>query len=248
MKLLSIALFLVSVYILGSCSESKMSSSDFLPPRGAESGLAYQPMTSGLKPGEITDLLYLGPVSNVYLIKNSNAMIFNDTLSNNSEQLLNKIVSDFKTNISLSGKAEVNDGATKLLLKKEIEHLFKTALALNGISNIRITPLIDSLLKSNNKRFGLIAVAEGYTRTWDNVESRKEMEKAGNVFLFILSRGRHIGVYPNVTKASSTLYMMIVDADMNNIAFFRKSVKRGEPDDETVLSDQFRKIFAGIYF
>ena len=223
-----------------------MSSSDFIPTHVLESGVTYPVMTSGLNPGEITGLLYLGPVSHIALIGNGNGKMLDDTLSNISEQLLDKIVSDFKTNIPLSGEAEVHDEATKSELEKEIEHLCKVVIELNGISDINLTPVIDSLLKSNNKRFGLITVAEGYTRTKDNINANKALQVAGITANFL--SGNIIPYVPRrVTKASSTLFVMIVDADLNNITFFRKCIKHAEPTDGNVLSDQFRKIFEGFY-
>jgi hypothetical protein len=49
-------------------------------------------------------------------------------------------------------------------------------------------------------------------------------------------------------KGFSALNVMIVDADQDNIAFYRKSSKNGDPTDKKVLSYQFRKIFKGYYF
>jgi hypothetical protein len=212
-----------------------------------ESGITYPILTSGLKPGEITGLLYLGSVSNISLIGNGNAEIQNDTLSIKSEQLLNIIVSDFKTNIPLSGEVEIYDEARKSELEKEIEHLCKVVVELNGISDIKITPVIDSMLKSNNKRFGLITVAEGYTRTRENYDAQNGLQLAGAI-AHDFSKGFVPYLPRRITKASSTLYVMIVDAELNNIAFFRKSIKYGEPADGNVLTDQFRKIFEGFYF
>jgi hypothetical protein len=247
MKILSIVIFVLSIYLLGSCSSYKMSSSDFIPPPVMEKGVTYPAMTSGLKPGEINDLLYLGLVSHIALIGNENGKTLNDTLSNTSEQLLDKIVSDFKTNIPLSGKAEVHDEATKSELGKEIEHLCKVVVELNGISNIKITPVIDSLLKSNNKRFGLITVAEGYTRTEDNINANKALQVVGITANFL--SGNIIPFVPRrITKASSTLFVMIVDAERDNIAFFRKNMRYCEPTDRNLLSEQFKKIFEGFYF
>ena len=40
---------------------------------------------------------------------------------------------------------------------------------------------------------------------------------------------------------------MIVNAYKDNIAFYRKSGKSGDPIDINVLTDQFRKIFKGYY-
>jgi hypothetical protein len=247
MKVISIVIFVLSTYILGSCSGFKMSSSDFIPTHVLESGVTYPVMSSGLKPGEINDLLYLGTASNISLIENGNAQILNDTLSNTSEQLLDKIVSDFKTIIPLCGEVGVHDEARKSELEKEIEHLCKVVVELNGISDIKITPVIDSLLKSNNKRFGLITVAEGYTRTWENHDAQNGLQLAGHI-AHDVSKGFIPYVPGRVTKASSSLYVMIVDAERKNIAFFRKNLRYCEPTDQNLLADQFRKIFEGFYF
>ncbi len=247
MKILSIVLFLLSMYFFSSCSGFKMSSSDFIPPNVLKSGVNYPVMTSGLKSGDITGLLYLGPVSNISLIEKGNDKILNDTLSDNSEQLLNKIVSDFKTNISLSGKAVVHDEPTKSGLEKEIEHLCNIVVELNSISTIKITPVIDSLLKSNNMRFGLITVTEGYTRTRDNYDTLERLRFTQEM-AHVFSKNHLIPSAPVVRKASSTLYVMIVDEERDNIAFFRKNLRLCEPTDRNLLAEQFRKIFEGFYF
>jgi hypothetical protein len=227
MKTLSIGLVLLT-FILGSCSTSKL-------------------LTSGLKPNEITDLYYIEPVSYISLIEQGDKMILNDSLSNDSKQLLNKIVHDFKRNIPLTGDIIVTNIAIKQRLVKEIEHLYLTAKNLKNISNIRITPVIDSLLESNNKRFGLITVSSGYTRTQSNYHNKQVMNAMGNATHLLTG-----GIFPHApakaNKAYSTLYVMIVDADQNNISFYRKSVNFSEPIDYNVLVIQFRNIFQGYFF
>lgn len=228
MKTLLSILLVGSVFILGSCSTTKL-------------------LTSNLKPNEVTGLLYLEPFSYISMIEHGNMEILNDSLSNESKQLLNKIVHDFKGNISLTGEIILTNNAIKLRLEKEIEHLYLTTTNLKSISNIKITPVIDSLLESNNKRFGLITVASGYTRTQSNYFVRQVKQTTG-IATHILTKG----IYPlfptKATKAFSTLYVMIVDANQNNIAFYRKSVNSGDPTDKNVLTYQFRKIFEGYYF
>ncbi|MCX6328382.1 MAG: hypothetical protein NTZ85_02550 [Bacteroidia bacterium] len=229
MKTLSSDFFIIIIFVLSSCSTSKM-------------------LTSNLRPNEVTDLLYLEPVSHISLIEHGNIGILNDSLSDNSKQLLNNIVHDFKNNISLTGEIILTNNAIKLRLEKEIEHLYLTANNLKSISNIKITPVIDSLLESNNKRFGLITVASGYTRTQSNYEAHQAIHTMGWA-THILTKGIFPIFPPGATNAfSSTLYVMIVDANQNNIVFYRKSGKGCDPTDKNVLTNQFRKIFEGYFF
>ena len=225
-KTLHILFLLVLVSILDSCSTTEL-------------------LTSDVKPAEVIDLQFFEPITYV----SGGKKILNDSLSNVSKQLITEIANDFKDNISLTGTILVTNNTVKQRLEKDIENLVMSAndIKLLNISSIRITPLIDSLLESNNKRFGLITVEQGYIRS-PKAEQIAAAVVLG-VSLFILTRGRFDpSLFPQSDKSYSGLYIMIVDADRDDIAFYRKSHKNGDPTDKKELSDQFKKIFKGYYY
>lgn len=232
MKALSVIFLIFLVFILGSCSTTEL-------------------LTSDVKSSEVIDLQYFEPFSYV----SGGKEMLNDSLSNNSKQLITEIVHDLKDKISISGTIFVTNHTIKQRLEKDIENLIMSAndIKLLSISSIRITPLIDSLLESNNKRFGLITVDCGYLRSSCNNAKQNALQITGAVVigvpLFIMTKGLfHSSPFSLSNKSFSALYVMIVDADQDNIAFYRKSHRNGEPTDKKVLTDQFEKIFKGYYF
>jgi hypothetical protein len=229
MKILSV-LFVVSVFILDSCSTTEL-------------------LTSDVKPSEVVDLQYFEPIS---YVSGSKEML-NDSLSRNSKQCLNEIIQEFKDKISLTGEITVSNKATKQRLEKDIEYLIMSAndIKLLSISCIRITPLIDSLLESNGKRFGLITVEHGYIRTHNAVKKALQITAIVVIsvpLLLLTHRNFDPFLFPHADESYSGLYIMIVDADHDNIAFYRKSRRYGDPTDKNVLTYQYKKIFKGYYF
>lgn len=230
MKTLSSILLVISAFILDSCTTTKL-------------------LTSDVKPSEVVDLQYFEPFSNVSLMYEGNEKILNDSLSNESKQRLYEIVQEFKDKISLTGTITVTSNTIKQRVEKDIENLVIAANDIKNsrISSIRTTPLIDSLLKSNNKRFGLITVDSGYIKT-NPLYTKQILASASlNIILEALIF-RYPSPTPHPNKAYSALYVIIVDADQGNLAFYRKTVISGSPTDKSVLRDQFTEIFKDYYF
>lgn len=221
MKILTCFLFTISMVIMNSCTTSKL-------------------LTSNLKPSEVIDLQFFEPLSYISLIEHGNLKINNDTLSIYSQELLKRLVHDYKNKIPVTDDFFVTDHTVKLNLEKEIESLYISSNTIDSISNLKKTPIIDSLLKSHKKRFGLITVATGYTRTETNYKANQVIGLSTGILTGFTYNGP-INVY-------SILYVFIVDADQNNIAFYRRSMKKGEPLNEDVLRTQLRNIFNHYYF
>ncbi len=216
-------LILLICFILYSCTTTK-------------------PLTSSVKPFEVTDLQQIEPYSYISKIESGNKRILNDTASKESRQLLIKISNELKGQIPLTGEITVVDTAIKRKLEKEIEFLCISAERLKNITDLKLTPLIDSLLERNGKRFGLIIVSVGFTREKGNYG--KQIAKGAA--LGILTLGMY---YQTPIKANSTIYAMIVDAQENNISFFRKSsLQDKEPLDENILTKQFKDVFEGYFW
>lgn len=221
MKHLNVILIL-SCFIISSCTATK-------------------PLTSKVKPTEVTDLKLMEPFSYISMIKKGNRGQLDDSILFISRQLVLKVLENFKEQIPLTGEIILSDTAIKNNLEKEYEHLILTADRTKNITNLKITPVVDKILEANDTRFGLLIVNTGFTRSRGNYG--KEVVKGAA--LGILTLGMY---YQTPVKAYSTIYAMIVDSKENNIAFFRKSfLQDKEPLDESVLKKQFKKIFDGYF-
>jgi len=199
-------------------------------------------LTSKVKAHEITDLQRFETLSHISLIEQGNRLIYNDTLSLKSSKLFSDVLMSMDDRIPLTGDITVGDRFTQIKLAKEIGHLCTTADRQKSVANLRLTPTLDSLLETNDKRFGLLTITTGFTRAKGNYGR----QVAKGVGLGILTLGT---VYTSPIKASSTVYVMIVDSKDNNVAFFRKSLLGdAQPLEEKILRKQVQQIFNGYFW
>ena len=215
--------FLLSAFILASCTTMKL-------------------LTSTVKPNEITNLQKFETLSFITLIEKGNRGKHNDTLSNKSKELFSGVLDSFENRIHLTGDIYVFDLLTRGKIEKEIEYLCTTADRQKSISKLKLPRTLDSLLETSQNRFGLITVTTGFTRIRGNYG--KQIAKG--IGLGILTLGM---VYSSPIKAHSTVYVAIIDSKDNNIAFFRKSfLQDKEPLNEVVLRKQVQDIFSGYFW
>ena len=105
-----------------------------------------------------------------------------------------------------------------------------------------MTPVIDSLLEANGKRFGLISMSTGFTRAKYNYG----LQIVKGILVGILTMGMYVEV---PVSANSSLSIMIVDAKENNVAFFNNSyLQDEEPIDSIVINKQVQRIFNGYFW
>jgi len=200
-----------------------------------------KPLTSKVQPTEISDIQKFETYSYITLIEGGNRGKLNDTVSKKSKEVFGEALSTFRS-IPLTGNILSTDTITQKRIEKEIEYLCISADRQRSISGLKLTPVLDSLLEVVGKRFGLIAVATGFTREKGNYGG----QIAKNVAMGILTLGMY---YQTPIKANSTIYCMIIDAKDNNIAFFRKSsLQDKEPLDKSVLTKQIQKLFDGYFW
>lgn len=201
-----------------------------------------KPLTSSVNQNEISDLQSFEPVSYISLIERGNRGKFNDSLSQSSQELITSALNSYPNNIPLTGNITVIEPRIKQILAKDIENLCISAVRQKTIATLKITPMLDSLLESRGKRFGIITAATGFTRKKGNYGG----QIAKGVLTGILTMGMY---YQTPIKANSTIYAMIVDSKNNNIAFFRKSfVQDKDPLDEDVIKKQIQKLFEGYFW
>lgn len=201
-----------------------------------------KPLTSDVTPAEVTDLKLLEPYSYISMIKKGNQGELDDSISDISKQLNMDALKSYTGKIPLKGEIFLTDSTVNHQLEKEYEQLILTAEKNRDITHLRITPTLDKVLESNETRFGLVVVSSGFTRVKGNYG--KQVLKGAA--LGILTMGMY---YQTPVKAYSTVYAMIVDAQKDNVAFFRKSfLQDQEPINPNVLSKQYEDIFEKYFW
>ena len=219
-----VKLFLWVAILCASCSTSKI-------------------LTSDVKSVEITEILKIEPFSYISLIETGNRSAYNDSISSSTQLVLNESLETFRGKLRLSSEEiKLTDSLERERLERELNFLIMSAERNRNIKNIPITPLIDSLLKANDKRFGLIIVQSGFTRAKGNYGG----QVAKGIGMGILTMGMY---YQTPIKANSTLYAMIVDNKNKNVAFYNKSVLQDkEPTEKENIIRQLNKIFETYFW
>jgi len=198
--------------------------------------------SSDVKPVEITEMLKIEPFSYISLIETGNRAVFNDSISRSTKTVLDESLETFREKLRLtSEEAVITDSLERKKLEKELNFLILSAGLNRNISKLPITPLIDSLLTANDKRFGLIIVQSGFTRAKGNYGG----QIAKGIGMGILTMGMY---YPPI-KSNSTLYAMIVDNQNKNAVFYNKSVLQDkEPTEKENIIKQLEKIFEKYFW
>jgi hypothetical protein len=200
-------------------------------------------MKSRVNPKEINELAVIEPFSFISYIEKGNKAFPNDTLSMKSSRLMREVIDLYKPSIPLSEETlEVYDFELRNKLIREVKTLMYSAQSNRQVSSLRITPLLDSLLVNNDKRFGLVMVNTGFTRRPGNYGN----QIAKGVAMGVLTLGMY---YETPIKSNSTLYAMILDSEQKNVTFFRRSMLPDkDPMNEAVLKRQMYDIFKGYFF
>jgi hypothetical protein len=191
---------------------------------------------------EISNIQRFEPISYIQLIEKGNKQTYSDSLSEVSKKLMTEVLNSNKGSVPITNDITITDIFLKDMLEKEIDNLFYLSGLQKDKPTPQLTPVIDSLLEANGKRFGLITMSTGFTRAKYNYG----LQVAKGLLIGILTMGMYI---ETPVAANSTIQIMIVDAKDNNVAFFRSSYFEGkEPLDSNVIDKQIRKIFSGYFW
>lgn len=199
-------------------------------------------LTSTTKPSQITSLDYFEPISYIHLIEKKNDPIFNDSLSFQSKMKLDSVIIQNKKKLKIKNKLVINSESLKDKLEREISFLIQTADRNNSVEGIKLTPAIDSIMKSNNQRFALATVSSGFGRRKGNYGG----QVAKGIGVGILTLGLYT---PVPIKSNLTLYGIIFDSQKNEIAFYRKTnpVEKS-PTEKVELEKQLHNLFQDYFY
>lgn len=154
---------------------------------------------------------------------------------------MNESLEMFRGKLRLSSeKVKITDSFERKMFESELNFLIVSARRNKIIKNIPITPLIDSLLNTTGKRFGLIIVQSGFTR--DKGNYWRQIAKG----IGILTMGMY---YQTPIKSSSTLHAMVIDHKNKNMAFYNQSVFQDrEPTEKQNIVKQLNNIFEKYFW
>jgi len=223
-------LFLWVVILFASCSSSKF-------------------FTSDVKSFEINEMIKVEPLSFISLITKGNMGDYNDSISKIANIALNESLETFREKLRLSSEEiYVTSSFNRIALEHEINFFIQEAERNKKKKNhtIEITPLVDSLLSVNGKRFGLLILQSGFTRTKGNYGG--QVAKAiGLGVLTGLATGT--AYYQNPIKCGSTVYVVIVDSKEKNVAFYNKSIMQDrEPTEKGNITRQLQNVFEKYFW
>ena len=214
---------LFTVFLLASCSSSKFLSS-------TETG------------EHITDLDYLEPIAFISYVNKGNKAEYSDSLSTITRYKMDSIISVNKQKLKLNNKITINNDTINLRISNEIANAIQTITLKRNLYNIRISPTLDSILESNNQRYGLTTIATGF--------GRKKGNYAGQI-----AKGTAIGILtlgmytPVPIKSDITLYALIIDSEKNVITFYnKKQLSEKSPTDEKNISKLLYDLFDGYLY
>jgi len=223
-------LFLWVVILSASCSSSKF-------------------FTSDVKPLEINEMTKVEPLSFISLITKGNMGVYNDSISKIANIALNESLETFREKLRLSSEEiYVTDSLDRIALEHEIDFFIREAERNKKKKNhtIEITPLVDSLLNTTGKRFGLLILQSGFTRAKGNYGG--QVAKAiGMGVLTGLATGT--AYYQNPIKCGSTVYVVIVDNQEKNVTFYNKSIIQDrEPTEKEYITKQLQNVFEKYFW
>ncbi|WP_369048288.1 hypothetical protein [Tenacibaculum sp. UWU-22] len=188
---------------------------------------------------DVSNLDYFEPYSYIQLIKKGNKAQLNDSLSIETKNKLDSIITFNKNLYKIKKKLNINDALVNKKIENELSSLIQTAIQKRKLKGIKLTPVIDSVLESKNQRFALGIVATGFGRRKGNYTG----QSAKAVAVGVLTLGLFA---PIPIKSNLSLYSIIVDSEKNEITFYKNTLPvEKSPDDPNVIKKQLDKLFQG---
>lgn len=198
-------------------------------------------ISKSVKASEINEPMYFEPLSFINLVEKGNKSKQNDSLSYVSKKILDSIIIENKE-FKISRKIETFEPKIKDKVDAELSDLINGIVRSNKIEGVKLTPTIDSILKSKKQRFALATVAAGFGRKKGNYGG----QIAKGIGVGILTLGMYT---PVPIKSNLSLFAVILDSERNEVVYFSKTLPlEKSPTERKVLESQYRKLFDGYFY
>lgn len=184
--------------------------------------------------------MLLPPSAFVSYVERGNRMTHSDSLSAITDSLI----------LAVTGRARhlpvdtalTSDSLTRLRMLPELEAIVRQAALQKNRGEIALPPLLDSLIESAGRRYGLAIVGSGFGRRRGNYAGQSA--KALGVGLLTL------GMYvPIPYKSGLTVLTFVLDAETDRVAFFgRTGQLEKDPTTEEAVERQLIESMRGFYY
>ncbi len=199
--------------------------------------------TSSVSANAIDYVDYVKPVSFISYIEKGNNAQFNDSLSLLSETLVESVLLTNGDVIPINKLINTIYEDDRLFIENELWAIVN-ALDDRGtyFHNLNLSQDLLGFMRESDARYLLGVVSIGMTRRTGNYAG----QILKSIGIGILTLGMY---YPIPIKSSSNIYVMILDAENENLAFYRKSILQDySPLDPAVIEKQIYKIFKGYFY
>jgi hypothetical protein len=200
----------------------------------------YKPLKSDVKPEEIKSLLFFDPMATIKYIETGNEAVYNDSMSAISERILLKVLLGYRQELHLSTCISLEDTILGRKVVNEVQSVLQSVNKFGNLYCLQHTPVIDSILDSRGRRFGLCMISLGFTR----VKGNYAKAKAKGYARYFLSNGWED---ENPVPMNSSVVAIIFDAQKHEVAFFGASGKPESPLKEELVHQRFREAFKGYF-
>lgn len=197
--------------------------------------------TSSVSVGEITEMALFTPLSDIWYIEKGNDSERSDSLSRVSSDITTKVLETIPLRPEITKYISIEDEDELIAFKGELDYLYGQLENAKRNQAVNLLPVIRSMLDANGKRFGMIVLTSGFSRRKGNYGG----QVAKSFAVGLLTLGMYV---PVPIKSHSNVYVFIVDAESNQVVFYRKSVEQeGEPLDEIQVEKQLNNILKDYY-
>lgn len=200
-------LLFAAVFILTSCTGSRY-------------------ISSKVKVSEIKELEVFRPLSFIALVDQNNISYINDSISSRMEKIITKLVFDSLQDLPKLNPILTKDDFIAEKIETEIIQLCLLTKEDVKIKSLPISPWLDKTLESRGKRFGLIVLNYGFTRTKADLKAANKNAAIKSITETLIMNafiGPSVSIYINIPSRIYTNFM-IIDSEKNNITFFNTSV------------------------
>lgn len=183
-------------------------------------------------------MVLLSPVSTIFFLDNKGHESYNDSLSLASESLMTDLIA--RQGLPITTTLPLDS------LQKEESVAFMRFASANKPVDLLEAPIpsvLDSLLESNNQRYGLLIYTDGMTR--DRKQFIKETVAAATfgVILAIVTMGAFY-TYNTSMEYAAGVNVAILDSDYNRVVYYNHiPVQEANPMNEKHMGKFITRLF-----
>lgn len=197
----------------------------------------------------ISEMVKFETMSRISLIERGDRGEYSDSISWIARNELDEILYSLRPKLPLaSGEIEFFNQLQGEFVGEEIDLLLSSIIDNRAnIQHVSLPPMIQSILKAEGKRYGLIMVHDGFTRIKGNYGGQVAKGVGIAVLTGVLSMGA-VTYTATPLKYNSTMHAIIVDTERNCVAFYNTVAAEADPCDTAVLSSQVDKLFKKVFW